>query len=57
MKRKSKGKKLLITAICLVLVASIGVGIWFVSGNDRSEPVPVFPFMYVGMTEYWGDSQ
>jgi len=57
MKRKSKGKKLLITVICLVLAASIGVGAWYFAGNDRSEPVKVFPFMYLGMTEYWGDSQ
>ncbi len=57
MKRKSKGKKLLITLVSLVLVASIGAGIWFVAGKNGGEPVPVFPFMYLGMTEYWGDSQ
>ena len=57
MKRKSKGKKILISVICLVLVAAIGVGIWFSAGNSGSEPVNVFPFHYVGMTEYWGDSQ
>ena len=57
MKRKSKGKKVLITVICLVLVAAIGAGTWFVAGNKGGEPVDVFPFMYVGMTEYWGDSQ
>jgi len=57
MKRKNKGKKILISVICLVLVGAIGAGIWFYSGNTASEPVNVFPFMYVGMTEYWGDSQ
>ncbi len=57
MKRKSKGKKLLITVICLVLICAIGGGAWFVTANRGSEPVNVFPFMYVGMTEYWGDSQ
>ena len=57
MKRKSKGRKILISLICLVLVASIGVGIWYFAGNSGSEPVPVFPFYYLGMTEYWGDSQ
>lgn len=57
MKRKSKGKKLLISLICLVLVAAIGAGIWYVTGNTPSDPVPVFPFNYLGMTEYWGDSQ
>ena len=57
MKRKSRGKKILISVICLVLVAAIGVGIWLHAGSSGSEPVPVFPFNYVGMTEYWGDSQ
>ena len=57
MKRKSKGKKILIALICLVLVASIGVGIWFAAGRSGGEPVPVFPFYYLGMTEFWGDSQ
>ena len=57
MKRKSRGKKILITVTCLILVAAIGAGAWFVAGNKGGEPVNVFPFMYVGMTEYWGDSQ
>ena len=57
MKRKSKGKKILIAVICLVLVAAIGAGAWFAVGSKGGEPVNVFPFMYVGMTEYWGDSQ
>ena len=57
MKRKSKGKKLLISLICPVLVASIGLGVWYFAGNTGGEPVNVFPFYYVGMTEYWGDSQ
>ena len=57
MKRKSKGKKLLISLVCLVLVAAIGAGIWLYPGKSSAEPIPVFPFNYVGMTEYWGDSQ
>ena len=57
MKRKSRGKKLFISAVCLVLVAALGLGIWYFAGSDRGDPVPVFPFMYMGMTEYWGDSQ
>ena len=57
MKRKSTGKKILITFICLLLVGAIGAGAWYVTANRSSEPVDVFPFMYVGMTEYWGDSQ
>ena len=49
-------KKLLITAAVLVLAAAVGVGIWLGVGS-RGEPVPVFPFRYLGMTEYWGDNQ
>ena len=57
MKRKSKGKALVITLVCLVTVALIGAGAWFLAGSRNVEPVKVFPFMQMGMTEYWGDSQ
>lgn len=57
MKRKSKGKKILIAAVCLVLAAAIGGGAWFFTAGRNTEPVTVLPFYYVGMTEYWGDSQ
>ena len=55
MKRKGK-KKLVITIVALVLVAAIGVGIFFLAQGE-GEPVSVYPFNYLGMTEYWGDSQ
>ena len=54
---KRKGKALIITLICLVAAAGIGVGAWFLLGSRNSEAVKVFPFMQMGMTEYWGDSQ
>lgn len=57
MKRKNKGKGLVITLICLVAAAGIGTGVWFLTRNRTSEPVKVFPFLQMGMTEYWGDSQ
>ena len=50
-------KKLLIAAVALVLVAAVGVGIWAVAANSGSDPVFVYEFSYLGMTEYWGDSQ
>ena len=56
MKNKGK-KKLLIAVIAIVLVAAIGAGIWFGTGAGKKEPVNVYPFSYLGMTEYWGDSQ
>lgn len=49
-------KKLLLV-VALVLTAAIGLGIWYFLANHNREPVYVFPFQYIGMTEYWGDSQ
>ena len=56
MKRKNT-KKIVISVVAIVLVAAIGLGCWYWFGHSSSEPVNVYPFMYVGMTEYWGDSQ
>ena len=56
MKRKNT-KKIVISIIAVVLVAAVGLGSWYWFGHSSSEPVNVYPFMYVGMTEYWGDSQ
>ena len=49
-------KKLLIV-VALVLAVAIGLGAWYVLANQNREPVYVYPFHYIGMTEYWGDSQ
>lgn len=56
MKNKPR-KKLLIAVIALILAAAIGAGVWFGTGAGKTEPVSVYPFHYIGMTEYWGDSQ
>lgn len=55
MKKWSK-KKILVAAVAAVLVAAIGVGLVFAAPGS-AEPVGVYPFMYLGMTEYWGDNQ
>lgn len=57
MKRKSKLKKILIPVVAVVLVATIGLGVWRYVGSGSAEPVNVYPFDYLGMTEYWADSQ
>jgi len=57
LKRKTKGRKILISLVALILVAAVGLGIWKFAGSGTAEPVNVFEFGYVGMTEYWGDSQ
>ena len=49
-------KKLLIVAAVVILAAAVGIGIWF-GTRGKGEPVKVFPFRYIGMTEYWGDNQ
>ncbi|MBD9116483.1 MAG: biotin/lipoyl-binding protein [Clostridiales bacterium] len=56
MKKQNK-KKIIITVTAVVLVAAIGLGVWFGVSRGRSEPVQVFAFNNIGMTEYWGDSQ
>ncbi len=54
---KNKAKKIIISLVALVLVAAIGLGVWYYVGHSSSEPVNVYSFNYLGMTEYWGDSQ
>ncbi|HBJ17364.1 MAG TPA: hypothetical protein DDY81_06140, partial [Clostridiales bacterium] len=56
MKKQNK-KKIIITVTAIVLVVVVGLGVWFGVSRGRSEPVQVFPFNNIGMTEYWGDSQ
>lgn len=55
-KLNKKGKKIVLSVTALVLVAAIGLGIWF-GTRGSSDPVSVFHFDQVGMTEFWGDSQ
>ncbi len=57
MKAKKTKKKILISVISLVLAAAIGAGIWFFTQRGPKEPVYVYPFNMLGMTEYWGDNQ
>ena len=57
MKRNQKAKKWIISAVALVLVAAIGLGVWYYAGHSSAEPVNVYRFYEIGMTEYWGDSR
>ncbi len=56
MKLNKKGRKILLSVTAVLLVAAIGAGIWF-GAQGSAEPVGVYPFEYLGMTEYWGDNQ
>ena len=57
MKKFKVNKKLILSVTAIVLVVAIGCGIWYYAGHNSAEPVYVYPFHYIGMTEYWGDSQ
>ena len=50
-------KKWIIGVTAGVTAVAIGCGAWYNAGHTSKEPVYVFPFQYIGMTEYWGDSQ
>lgn len=52
-----KRKKLVIILAAILLAVIIGCGIWYYVGHNSADPVYVYPFEYVGMTEYWGDTQ
>ena len=54
---KRKHKKVWIVIVAVVLAAAIAAGCWFYFGKSSGESVNVYPFMYIGMTEYWGDQQ
>ena len=56
MKRKAPVKKILLCLTALILVGAIGAGI-FLTTRNSGEPVNVYAFHQIGMTEYWGDSQ
>lgn len=54
---KNKTKKIVVIALIVAVLLGAGGGAWYWLSHRNSEPVFVFPFEYVGMTEYWGDSQ
>ena len=54
---KNKTKKIILIVLVIVLVLAAGLAGWFWYREKNAEPVYVFPFQYVGMTEYWGDNQ
>ena len=54
---KNKSKKIIAIVVIAAVLLGAGGGVWYWLGHRNTEPVFVFPFEYVGMTEYWGDSQ
>lgn len=55
--KMGKNKKLILSVTAAVTAVAVGCGIWYYLGHSSSDPVYVYPFQYIGMTEYWGDSQ
>ena len=53
---KKRRKKMLLSVTAVVSLAALGAGIWF-GTRSGSEPVNVYSFQYIGMTEFWGDAQ
>ena len=53
---RKKQKRTLQIAAAVILVAAVAAGIWF-GTRGGGEPVNVYPFQYIGMTEFWGDAQ
>ena len=50
-------KKWIISITAGVTAVAIGCGAWYYAGHNSKDPVYVYPFQYIGMTEFWGDSQ
>lgn len=57
-KRKARKARLIsLTVTAVILVAALGAGIWYFTLGKPKDPVKVYSFNYLGMTEYWGDNQ
>lgn len=54
---KNKRRAALIGAAALAAAAVIGGITWFMIGRKGSEPVYVYDFTMLGMTEFWGDTR
>lgn len=54
---KNKAKKVILIIVAVAVLLGAGGGAWFYFANRDTDPVYVYPFDYIGMTDYWGDSQ
>lgn len=53
---KLNWKKLAIGGAIAAALA-IGGGVWYYLGHTNTDPVYVYQFDFIGMTEYWGDTR
>ena len=56
MAAKTRKKKLLLPVAAALGAVALGAGIW-ISHQGGGEPVNVYSFQHIGMTEFWGDAQ
>lgn len=56
-RKMSKPKKIIVSVVSVVLVIAIGCSLWYYFGHKNTDPVFVYDFMNIGMTQYWGDNQ
>lgn len=52
-----KRKKVLISVVSIVTVLALGIGLWVFFAGNNAQPVFVYDFSFLGMTEYWGDTK
>ena len=55
--KSKRTKKIIAIILAVALTAGAGFGGWCFLGNRGSEPVYVYDFSMIGMTEYWGDTK
>ncbi len=56
MKRKTSKRLVILLVVAALVLSAAGAG-WYFLSHRALEPVNVFSFQYLGMTEFWGDSQ
>ena len=55
--KSKRTKKIIAIILAVALTAGAGFGGWWFLGSRGSEPVYVYDFSMIGMTEYWGDTK
>ena len=56
-RKARKARKILLILMAVLLLAAAGAAVWWFTVGKPKEPVKVFSFNYLGMTEYWGDDR
>ena len=57
MKRKGNGRRAIWLTVSILTALALCGGIGYYARRSTAEPVSVYPFSDIGMTEYWGDNK